>query len=196
MANIDVDHIIPLSAGGADSIDNLQIAHALCNISKGGQNRVRAREKREQAEARHAAEAAAKAAAKTAKAAARTAKNAALIAAKAVKLQLKNQRRSMEIVEPETRSEIGRQLAALRPTTKATCVMCGVTFNSRAKRREAGRPRMREQQPDNDPRGPRCICGHLDTSHGARRQACYVVPCGCRHYRDAASWAQREGTSC
>ena len=36
-------------------------------------------------------------------------------------------------------SELGRQLAALRPTTKATCVMCGVTFNSRAKRREAGK---------------------------------------------------------
>ena len=33
-----IDHIIPLSKGGADELDNLQLAHWICNIKKG--NRV------------------------------------------------------------------------------------------------------------------------------------------------------------
>lgn len=37
-------------------------------------------------------------------------------------------------------SEIGRQLAALRPTVDATCVVCGVTFTSRAKARDKRHP--------------------------------------------------------
>lgn len=30
-----VDHVVPLSKDGAHHIDNTQLAHALCNISKG-----------------------------------------------------------------------------------------------------------------------------------------------------------------
>jgi DNA-binding transcriptional regulator YiaG len=59
---LHVDHVIPLSAGGLDSPENLQVSHARCNISKGGQNRIRAYEKKEQAIARRAAEIEAKAA--------------------------------------------------------------------------------------------------------------------------------------
>lgn len=31
----DIDHIVPLNKGGAHSMDNLQVAHAYCNRSKG-----------------------------------------------------------------------------------------------------------------------------------------------------------------
>ncbi|MFZ0324738.1 MAG: HNH endonuclease [Actinomycetes bacterium] len=32
---LTIDHIMPLAAGGADSVDNLQPAHRLCNVEKG-----------------------------------------------------------------------------------------------------------------------------------------------------------------
>jgi 5-methylcytosine-specific restriction endonuclease McrA len=30
-----IDHIVPLSVGGTDTRDNVQIAHLFCNLSKG-----------------------------------------------------------------------------------------------------------------------------------------------------------------
>lgn len=33
--SVHLDHIIPFSRGGADTVDNLQVAHARCNIAKG-----------------------------------------------------------------------------------------------------------------------------------------------------------------
>ena len=33
--SIDIDHIKPFSLGGTDTLDNLQVAHARCNRSKG-----------------------------------------------------------------------------------------------------------------------------------------------------------------
>lgn len=33
-----VDHVLPLSLGGADAFDNVQLAHLVCNVRKG--NRV------------------------------------------------------------------------------------------------------------------------------------------------------------
>jgi len=38
---LEADHIIPLSLGGTATADNLQAAHKLCNIKKGGRNRLR-----------------------------------------------------------------------------------------------------------------------------------------------------------
>ncbi len=35
IADIDVDHIIPLSRGGTSDPDNLQVAHSRCNLQKG-----------------------------------------------------------------------------------------------------------------------------------------------------------------
>lgn len=32
---IEIDHIIPVSQGGSDDLDNLQVAHVLCNRRKG-----------------------------------------------------------------------------------------------------------------------------------------------------------------
>jgi hypothetical protein len=32
---VDIDHILPVSLGGADDLANLQVAHARCNRSKG-----------------------------------------------------------------------------------------------------------------------------------------------------------------
>lgn len=38
MAAVHIDHIMPVSLGGETTLDNLQVAHAFCNMSKG--NRV------------------------------------------------------------------------------------------------------------------------------------------------------------
>ena len=32
---LQIDHVVPLSKGGSDTLDNLRPAHGLCNISKG-----------------------------------------------------------------------------------------------------------------------------------------------------------------
>ena len=39
----EIDHIIPRSAGGSDELENLQLAHHICNVRKGsnGQGRKR-----------------------------------------------------------------------------------------------------------------------------------------------------------
>lgn len=33
--NSNGDHIIPLAKGGADTVDNMQLLHKACNLSKG-----------------------------------------------------------------------------------------------------------------------------------------------------------------
>ena len=33
---LHIDHLIPISKGGADTLENVRPAHAICNISKGG----------------------------------------------------------------------------------------------------------------------------------------------------------------
>lgn len=33
--DMTVDHIVPLSKGGADTITNMQLAHSRCNMAKG-----------------------------------------------------------------------------------------------------------------------------------------------------------------
>lgn len=33
---LHIDHIIPISKGGADTLENVRPAHAICNVSKGG----------------------------------------------------------------------------------------------------------------------------------------------------------------
>ena len=33
--DVHIDHIHPVSKGGSDKLDNLQVAHSLCNIKKG-----------------------------------------------------------------------------------------------------------------------------------------------------------------
>lgn len=33
--DVHIDHIKPVSLGGKDELDNLQVAHSFCNISKG-----------------------------------------------------------------------------------------------------------------------------------------------------------------
>ncbi|HSN20083.1 MAG TPA: HNH endonuclease signature motif containing protein [Usitatibacter sp.] len=33
--DVHIDHIVPVSLGGADDIDNLRVAHAFCNVSRG-----------------------------------------------------------------------------------------------------------------------------------------------------------------
>lgn len=38
LADIHIDHIHPRSLGGRDTLDNLQVAHSFCNMSKG--NRI------------------------------------------------------------------------------------------------------------------------------------------------------------
>lgn len=35
MADVTVDHVVPLSKGGADTLDNMRPAHAACNHEKG-----------------------------------------------------------------------------------------------------------------------------------------------------------------
>lgn len=34
-ADVHIDHIHPVSLGGSDDLDNLQVTHSLCNIRKG-----------------------------------------------------------------------------------------------------------------------------------------------------------------
>jgi 5-methylcytosine-specific restriction endonuclease McrA len=38
LMSASVDHRIPVSRGGSDSMDNLQLAHLRCNISKGNRS--------------------------------------------------------------------------------------------------------------------------------------------------------------
>lgn len=33
--DVHIDHILPVAHGGGDQLDNLQVAHSLCNIRKG-----------------------------------------------------------------------------------------------------------------------------------------------------------------
>jgi len=40
LAGGHIDHIIPRSMGGGDTLENLQSSHAICNIKKGGSNRI------------------------------------------------------------------------------------------------------------------------------------------------------------
>ncbi len=35
MKDVTIDHIIPLSKGGADTLENMQLAHSSCNREKG-----------------------------------------------------------------------------------------------------------------------------------------------------------------
>ncbi len=35
VSGVHIDHIRPATAGGSNSLDNLQVAHALCNQKKG-----------------------------------------------------------------------------------------------------------------------------------------------------------------
>lgn len=35
LKDVSIDHILPLSKGGSDRLDNLQLAHKECNIKKG-----------------------------------------------------------------------------------------------------------------------------------------------------------------
>ncbi len=35
-SKMHLDHIVPISAGGKDAEDNLQVSHPTCNFSKGG----------------------------------------------------------------------------------------------------------------------------------------------------------------
>ena len=35
-AQLHIDHIVPVSSGGLTVFDNLQVAHAACNLAKGG----------------------------------------------------------------------------------------------------------------------------------------------------------------
>lgn len=37
MKEVSIDHIVPLSKGGRDAPDNMQIAHIECNLKKGNQ---------------------------------------------------------------------------------------------------------------------------------------------------------------
>lgn len=34
-SDVHIDHIIPFARGGRDTLDNLQVAHSLCNLRKG-----------------------------------------------------------------------------------------------------------------------------------------------------------------
>jgi 5-methylcytosine-specific restriction endonuclease McrA len=38
LSDVDIDHVVPVSLGGTDKLDNLQVTHSRCNRSKG--NRV------------------------------------------------------------------------------------------------------------------------------------------------------------